>query len=685
MLRKRIKIVKGIDQEDSEKKNRLFGILIKVVLFLFFFCLSIGIGVGAGILIACLKNLPSLDPLDYKGQDYWMLPTRVYSEDKELIGEFSKERRRLIKIEEVPKHTIAAFVSAEDASFFKHHGINIKGILRAGIVNLASGRVKEGGSSITQQLAKNLFLTNEKTMKRKIQESLLALKIERHYSKNEILERYLNKIYFGKGVYGIESASTLYFERPAKDLLIHQSAILAGIPKAPNDYSPLTNPDKAADRGKWVLKRMVKERYISRVDLVKYCSLVDSEMKAMKERGRIVGVTINRAPYFIEYLRTTLERDYGPGLIYQGGLEIETTLDFKMQQAAEKTLYSALERLNAGRKERIEGALLAIDPRTGGIKAMVGGSGFCVKNQLNRTYQTKRQPGSSFKPIIYATAFDSGHTLEETVVDSPVSYTGADGKPWTPKNYGGKQYGAVTLRKALELSVNIVCIKILEKLGTEKVIAYAHRLGIESALDPYLSLALGSSEVSLMEMVTAYAVFANSGMRLKPYGIQQAKDKDGTILEEAVPFYEPVLSLETAYLVNSALSGVITRGTAYPVLRGVFDRDIAGKTGTTNDYADAWFIGYTPDLVCGIWVGYDKGRKSLGEKQTGCTVAAPIFRDFMVEALKGLPKSSFPIPENITFGTETDTGTITDEAVEEIYPEEEASEEPDKLDFKEEW
>ncbi len=684
MFRRRIKIKKGIEEEGSQKKGRLAGILGKVILFLFLLGLSVGIGVGAGILIACLSNLPSLDPLDYKGQDYWMLPTRVYSEDKELIGEFSKERRRLIKISEVPKHTIAAFVSAEDASFFKHHGINIKGIIRAMVVNLASGRVKEGGSSITQQLAKNLFLTNEKTFKRKIQESLLALKIERHYSKNEILERYLNKIYFGKGVYGIESASALYFERPAKDLLIHQSAILAGIPKAPNDYSPLANPNKAAERGKWVLKRMVKERYISRVDLVRYCSLIDGEMKRIKDKGRIVGVTINKAPYFIEYLRTILERDYGPGLIYQGGLQIETTLDFKMQQAAEKALYSALERLNTGKKERIEGSLLAIDPRTGKIKAMVGGSGFCVKNQLNRTYQTKRQPGSSFKPIIYATAFDSGSTLEDTIVDAPVSYTGADGKPWTPQNYGGKHYGAVTLRKALELSINIVTIKVLERLGTEKVIAYAHRLGIESALDPYLSLALGSSEVSLMELVTAYAVFASSGMRLKPYGIQQAKDKEGAILEEAVPFYEPVLPLETAYLVNSALSGVITRGTAYPILRGVFDRDIAGKTGTTNDYADAWFIGYTPDLVCGVWVGYDKKRKSLGEKQTGCSVAAPIFRDFMIEALKGLPKTPFPVPENITLGTETETGTITDD-VEEIYPEEEASEELDKLDFEEEW
>ncbi|MBU1261812.1 penicillin-binding protein 1A [bacterium] len=676
--------MKGIEEEGSQKKGWLSGILIKVILFLFFFGLSVGIGVGAGILIACINNLPSLDPLDYKGQDYWMLPSRVYSEDKELIGEFSKERRRLIKIAEVSKHTIAAFVATEDTSFFKHHGINIKGIIRAIVVNLASGRVKEGGSSITQQLAKNLFLTNEKTLKRKVQETLLALKIEQHYSKEEILERYLNKIYFGKGVYGIESASTLYFERPAKDLLLHQSAILAGIPKSPNDYSPFVNPNKATERGKLVLKRMVKERYISRVDLDMYCSLIDTEMKGMKERGKIAGVTINKAPYFIEYLRTTLERDYGHGLIYQGGLQIETTLDFKMQQAAEKALYSALERLNAGKKERIEGGLLAIDPRTGKIKAMVGGSGFCVKNQLNRTYQTKRQPGSSFKPIIYTAAFDSGFTLEDTIVDEDVSYTGADGKSWTPKNYGGKHYGTVTLRKALELSINIVSIKILEKLGTEKVIAYAHRLGIESALDPYLSLALGSSEVSLMELVTAYACFANSGMRLKPYGIQQIKDKKGAILEEAVPFYEPVLSLETAYLVNSALSGVITRGTAYPVLRGVFDRDIAGKTGTTNDYVDAWFIGYTPDLVCGVWVGYDKKRKSLGEKQTGCSVAAPIFREFMTEALKGLPKSSFPVPEHITVGTETDTGTITDE-VEEVYPEEEGLEEPNKLNFKEEW
>lgn len=621
------------------------------ILLLFIFASLVGIAFG--VFASWLSYLPSLAPLEYQGQDYWSLPTRIYSEDNELIGEFAKERRWLVKITEIPNYVKYSFISSEDSGFYKHFGISIKGLLRAGWVNLISGKIKEGGSTITQQLAKNLFLTQERTIKRKVQEILLALKIERFYTKDEILERYLNKIYFGKGVYGIEAASRFYFNKEAHNLSLPEVAILSGMVASPNTYSPFTNPSLCESRGIRTINRMVEDGYITKENGEKAKIMVRKKIKEITSKGRfVVGTTINKAPYFIEYLRKHLEQEYGYNLLYQGGLSVVTSLNLKMQQYAENALSNGLKRLNTGRKgQKIEGALLAIEPTTGKIRAMVGGSGFSVHNQLNRTYQTLRQPGSAFKPIIYAAAIDSGFTLADTILDEPISYPGMDedGSLWTPQNYEGRWYGMVTVRKALEMSINIPTIKILDKVSPYRAMIYAKRLGITSELHPYLSLGLGAFDASMMDMATAFSVFANGGLRIKPYGIDTVKDRNGNVLKKSVPFYEEVLSKETAYIITSCLRGVIERGTAYPILGGQFDCEIAGKTGTTDECVDAWFIGYTPNLLCAVWVGYDRGRKSLGKNMTGAVAACPIFLEFMKNALKELPKESFEIPDGIVF------------------------------------
>ncbi|MEW6103864.1 MAG: PBP1A family penicillin-binding protein [bacterium] len=656
------------------------------------------VGIVFGAFFSWVSYLPSLAPLEYQGQEYWSLPTRIYSEDNELIGEFAKEKRWLIKIDKLPSYVKYAFISSEDASFYKHPGINIKGIIRASCVNLTSRRIKEGGSSITQQLAKNLFLTQERTIKRKIQEILLALKIERYYSKDEVLERYLNKIYFGKGVYGIDAASRFYFNKEAGSLSLSEAAILAGMVASPNIYSPFTNPNLSVSRGIRTLNRMANDGYITKEKAKSEAIILKKKIdEIIKAKRFVIGTTINKAPYFIEYLRKHLEQEYGYNLLYQGGLSVETSLNLKMQILAERALSNGLNRLNMGRKNKIEGALLAIEPTTGKIRAMVGGSGFSVNNQLNRTYQTIRQPGSAFKPIIYAAAIDSGWTLADTILDEPISYPGMDeGETWTPQNYEGRWYGRVTVRKALEDSINIPTIKILDKVGPSRAVIYAKRLGITSELHPYLSLGLGAFDASVMDMAIAFSVFANGGLRVKPYGIDEVKDRNNNILKKTVPFYECVLSKETAYIITSALKGVIQRGTAYPILGGQFTCDIAGKTGTTDECVDAWFIGYTPNLLCAVWVGYDRGRRSLGKNMTGAVAAAPIFLEFMKEALKELPKETFQIPDGVCFvNIDRKTGGVLPQdapGFPEVFitgtepQKKEIEEEPlEKEDFKEEW
>ncbi len=628
----------------APRKKRII-VIIKVLILILLFTLFAGLGAITGVLISYIRDLPSLEPLESYAGAKWELPTKVYALNGELIGEFFQEKRELVALSQIPQRLIEATIAIEDRQFFIHKGISFKGIIRAFLTNIRAGGIREGGSSITQQLVKLLFLTREKTYQRKVQEAILAIKVERMFTKEEILERYFNKIYFGHGVYGVEAASSWYFGKHVEDLNLVECALLAGLIKAPNRYSPITHPKAAEVRQKAVLRGMAELGYISKEE----ANSAHEELKKMLKEGKIKGsLSINQAPYFMEFIRQRLEEKYGANILYKGGLRVHTTLDLKMQEAAEKALSSSLDRLNKNRKgKRIEGALIALDPRTGYIKAMVGGSGFTSENQLNRAVQARRQPGSAFKPFLYAAAIDKGFTPADTLRDEPVSYPGARSE-WTPQNYDGKFHGLVTLRKALEHSINVASVRLMEEVTPIVTIEYAKRMGIKSRLEPYLSLALGTSEVTPLEMASAFGVFANQGIRVEPMWIRHIKNVDGVLLEENLSLEEEVLPGETAYILTDMMEGVVKRGTARRAIGEKFSRPAAGKTGTSSDFADAWFVGFTPDLVAAAWIGYDR-RISLGKHMAGGTVAAPIWREFMELALEGTPVSEFPVPEDICF------------------------------------
>ena len=617
------------------------------------FCFFIGLGAGFGVIYSLNKRLPSLEPLeDYASLKLWEVPTKIYAANGELIGELFVKRRELVKFSQIPENLIKAFIAVEDASFYEHQGINFKGIIRAFFVNLRAGRIREGGSTITQQLAKLSFLSHERTYSRKMAEILLSLKIEKRYTKDQILERYFNKIYFGHGAYGVEAAANLYFNKNVEELSLAESALLAGLPKAPSDYSPLSHLEEALRRQTTVLRRMVKVGYITPEQELKAKMEIRSSFE--NRTGTSPVPTTNKSPYFVEYVRQELEKRYDPSAIYKGGLRVNTTLDLKMQQAAQDALWKQLKELNKNKKggqPKVEGALIALDPKTGEIKAMVGGSGFRASNQFNRATQAKRQPGSAFKPFLYVAAIDSGWTPASTFVDGPVTFKIAGTKNWTPKNYYGDYQGEVTLRTALEKSINVVSARLINQVSPGKVVRYAHQMGIKSKLDPTLSLSLGTSSVSCLEMTSAYGVFANSGIRVEPLAVQSIKDREGNLLEKKNSYEQEVLSKEVAYVLTRMMTGVVQRGTAYQAVGSRFDRPCAGKTGTTDDFVDAWFVGFTPQLTACVWIGYDEGRKSLGKGMSGGVVAAPVWTDFMEAALKDEPVMEFPVPANVSFAS----------------------------------
>lgn len=625
-------------------------------------------GMGAGIIVAFWNNLPSLDMVKSYEMGGYGLQTTIYSLNNELVAKFAEEKRELISLSDVPANLINGIIATEDTQFYHHRGINLKGILRAFISNIKSGRISQGGSTITQQLAKNIFLTQERTYRRKIQEILLAILIERELTKEEILERYLNKIYFGHGIYGVQAASLFYFDKPVKDLSLDECALLAGLPCSPGRYSPLINPLASLERQSLVLKRMEEVGFItlSLSEAAKISMANKIKRFSSKKIFAKANTTINKAPYFTEYIRQELEQEYGGNAIYRGGLKVYTTLDLKMQRAAEIALGNALEGLNRGKaanSPKIEGALVAIEPKTGYIKAMVGGSGFTSLNQMNRAIYAHRQPGSSFKPFIYAAAIENGLPPNTFLQDEPVSYTGANGEIWEPSNYEDKYYGKVTLRTALEHSINIATIKLLEQVGPRRVIALAHRMGIKGRLAADLSLALGVSEVTPLEMTAAYTAFANQGVKTSPIAIRYIKNYTDNLLEEKTIQTQSVISPQVAYLMTNLMEGVVTSGTARDAVGNRLGREVAGKTGTTNDYVDAWFIGFTPELVATVWIGYDKGQISLGHGQAGGVVAAPIWTDFMQRALSPYPTSSFPVPEGVVFKTiDPETGLLATNA-----------------------
>lgn len=626
--------------------------LTKLIILSGLFAFLAIVGATTGIIIGFSSSMPDLGPvLETEGMEYWELPTKVFSNNNELISVFSVGRREIIKLQEVPKNLVNAVIATEDADFNKHRGINPKGMLRAFTVNLLSRKIAQGGSTITQQLVKNLFLTQERTYRRKIQEIILALMVEKKLTKNEIMERYLNKIYLGHGNYGVESAALFYFDKHAKDLSLSQCAMIAGLPGSPSHFSPISHPDAAVKRQAVVLKRMESVGLITQEQAAAAKEEFLSQLSAMSKKAFAKAcTTINVSPYFTEYTRQNISKEYGDNAVYKGGLKVYTTMDIGMQKAAEVILTRALDELNkkrANKVSRIEGALVAIEPSTGYIKAMVGGSGFSKYNQVNRVFQAHRQPGSTFKPFIYATAIDAGYTACTLLDDSPVKYTGIDGKEWEPKNYENKFQGVVTLREALEKSINVASIKLLEKISPRKAVTYTRRMGIKSYISPDLSMALGTSEVTPIELATAYIPFANQGIKTEPIAIKCIKDKGDVVIKENMPQEERVITPQTAYLMTSLMKGVVERGTARATIGGNLGREVAGKTGTTNECVDAWFIGYTPQLIICVWIGYDKGQIPLGHGMTGGVVAAPIWRDFMLGISNKIPSVSFPRPEGI--------------------------------------
>ncbi len=747
---------------------RFFGFLFAAGTILF----VVGVAAVAGLLWHFSKDLPDYSQL----QDYEPpVMTRVHASDGSLVAEFAKERRLYIPIQAVPKRVIHAFLAAEDKNFYEHGGLDFAGIARAAVSyvqNLGSNRHPQGASTITQQVAKNFLLSNEVSFTRKIKEALLALKIERTYSKDKILELYLNEIYLGLGAYGIAAASLVYFDKSVNELSISEAAYLAALPKAPNNYHPFRQRERAIERRNWVIDQMVQDGFIkaSEADTAKRTSL-----------GVITkppSTHIFAAEYFAEEVRRELYERYGEKKLYEGGLSVRTTLDTKLQLLARKTLTDGLVHydethgyrgpvtkidvsgdwgpkladvkgpndiapwrlavvletgdkaarigLQPGRdpagavtKERdvgivplegvkwarvkgtvprrvdqvlapgdviyveptndqgqyalrqipeVSGAMVVEDPWTGRVLAMVGGFSY-DESQFNRATQALRQPGSAFKPIVYSAALDNGYTPSSLILDAPIEIDQGPGLGvWKPENYEHDFYGPSTLRFAIEHSRNVMTVRLAQDIGMPLIAGYAKRFGVYDSLPPYLSFALGAGETTLLRMTTAYAMIDNGGRRVQPTLIDRIQDRYGhTVYKHdqrecigcdakkwesqpepsLIDRREQVLDPMTAYQITSIMEGVVQRGTAAGAgFQKEVGKPVAGKTGTTSDYKDAWFIGFTPDIVVGVYIGFDKPR-SLGRGETGGALAAPVVKNFMKVALAGKPPVPFRVPTGI--------------------------------------
>jgi penicillin-binding protein 1A len=685
--------------------------------------------------------------------------TKLYSDSDELIAEFYIEKRILIPGEKIPLKMKQATLAVEDSHFYFHFGIDPKAIIRAFIANFKAGRVVEGGSTITQQLAKTLFLTRDRNITRKIKEAILAIRLELIFSKDEILEIYLNQIYYGHGSYGIEAASRTYFGKTAEDLTIEECALLASLPKAPNNYTPYRHPERAKKRRNHALRRMAKLGFITQVEL-------EEGQNSEFQLGEITGM-LNRAPYFVEYIRQFLQETYGSKKIYRDGLGVYTTLNIEFQEMAQQAVQEnllitdkrygyrgplgtvdltenplalqetfkelngfkeneeislekeltlkgivlevttddvlvglgkdegiiELKDMNWARKpnNRVDGrwakitnarkalspgdlvlvkvlgprqedlrwslsleqepevqaGLVSLEAETGHIKAMVGGYNFS-KSQFNRAVQAIRQPGSAFKPIIYASAIKEGFTPASIVIDSPIIFkekVDAFDK-WKPVNFEKKFYGPTSIRTALTHSRNIVTVKLLQEIGVGRAIQMARDLGITSPLSKNLSISLGSSGMTLLELTSAYSAFANQGEKVSPAAVRIIENRKGELLYSAQPEVTNPISSGLAYTVTSLMQSVVQNGTAKKVK--ALNRPIAGKTGTTNKNVDAWFIGFSPEIVTGVWVGRDN-YEPLGVNETGSRAAIPIWLQYMKYALNDTPKLNFPVSRDIVF------------------------------------
>jgi penicillin-binding protein 1A len=568
--------------------------------------------------------------------------SKVYDDNDELLTELHAERRIFVPLSQIPQSLRDALIATEDRRFYSHWGIDPIGVLRAIVQNYRSGRIVEGGSTITQQLTKVLFLTPDKSLERKIKEAVLAVELERRYSKDRILEMYLNQVYFGNGAYGVEAAARTYFAKSVSELTVRESALLAGLPRAPSSYSPFEHPQAAKARRDIVLRRLVD---FGRLGEAEAKRLARSDLGLIPpERRRTTG------QYFLEYVEQTLEAKYGADMVFKGGLNVYTTLNPRIQLVAEQSLREGLAALESrsgkGKPgDHPEGAIVTIDVQTGHVKALVGGYDF-FRSEFNRAVYAKRQPGSAFKPFVYLAALEAGYTPATRIEDSPVTYPiGRNGAAWKPENYDRKFRGPTTLQEAVEESVNVVTIKLQERIGVNRTIHLARRFGIQSSLTTDLTLALGSSDLTLLELTSAYGALANQGTWMVPTTVRYVTDPQGKLLEEQIPESHEAVSPETAYVMTHMLRGVVERGTGQGAK--ALGRPVAAKTGTTNDYSNAWFIGFTPRIATGVWVGYDRPR-SLGKDETGSRVAVPIWTNYMARVLRDTPKEEFPVPDRIS-------------------------------------
>lgn len=636
------------------RKSRLLrGLKILGLLVLLVVAFAAGAGVaGIGFL---RRDLPSARDLEEYSAP---LVTSFFDLNDSLLAEFYIEKRTPVPLSKVPKYLVDAVVTVEDRKFYEHWGVNLPSVFRAAVSNLRARRIVRGGSTITQQLARALFLTQEKTYVRKMKEALLALEIERTYSKDRILEMYMNQIYFGHGAYGIESAAETYFGKNVANLTLAESALIAGIIKSPAAYSPLSDPEKALRRRAVVLHAMADA---GRITPREAAHANNAPLGVRRSRpGSVRG-----AHYFVEEVRKFIEHKFGSAMLYRDGVSVYTTIDLGLQTKADEALENWLGKYEKDHKFRssfqdkeplaeslgfegtryLQGALVALDPRTGYVLAMIGGRSF-EDSKFNRATQAHRQPGSAFKPFLWAAAVDNGFTAADIVHDSPIIVPVQD-TIYKPANYDHKFLGPITLRTALARSRNLVAVRLIQEVGEYTVSDYAKRMGIGSRLARVLSLALGSSATTLLEMTSAYGVFANQGVRVEPAMIRRIVGRDGELIYEDVPYSVRVLSPQTAYIMTSMMQSVLNEGTGLGArLRG-FARPAAGKTGTTDNYSDAWFVGFTPDIVCGVWVGFDQ-LKRIARNATGASVALPVWSDFMKAAHEGKPALNFPRPEKIT-------------------------------------
>ena len=621
-----------------EKPRKKGSTLKKIFLFLFIILFIAGAGAAAGFFVSVTSHLP-----DVTGNITPNASSRIYDEKGRLITTVHAEENRIpVSIDQVPQNLQNAFVAAEDVRFYEHHGIDPRGILRAIFSNVVSGNATgQGGSTITQQLARNAFLTQEQTLKRKLLEVVLAFEIENKYTKKQILEMYMNQIYFGQGCYGVETASHVYFGKDAKDLSLPQCAMLAGLPNSPNYYSPFRSLEAAKYRQAIVLDQMAKYGYITEAQAAE-AKAADVGL-ASPEAAKSTGST---ASYFINYVIQAISDKYDSDAIYKEGLQVYTTLNLDMQKEAEKVMAANLPDGNkdANGLTQPQGALLTLEVGTGHVKAMVGGRG---EDHFNRATQMVRQPGSAFKPFVYLTAFENKFSPYDTVSNESKTYPGG----WTPKNYGGTSGGKVTLEEALVHSMNIPTIDLADKVGMSKVLDTAEACGISTLVkdgkstDNNLAASIGglTNGVSMIDMAKAYSVFANGGKLVEPMVILKVIDRNGNVLEDnsAPKEGKQVVDEVSVHRLTCILEEVISRGTGGNAMIG---RPMAGKTGTTDDEHDAWFVGYTPEMVTAVWIGDDT---SSNAGYTGGTVPAAIWREFMSQALADYKYKAFDIPDSV--------------------------------------